>query len=41
MDVYIDPSKDFDCLDYNILLSNLILYGRNDNDIELLKMSIS
>ena len=33
VNVYIDLSKAFDCLDHNILLSKLKLYGLNDNAI--------
>ena len=33
VNVYIDPSKTFDCLDHNILLSKLKLYGLNDSAI--------
>ena len=37
VNVYIDLSKAFDCLDHNILLSKLKFYGLNDNAIMLLK----
>ena len=37
VNVYIDRSKAFDCLDHNILLSKLKFYGLNDNAIKLLK----
>ena len=38
VNVYIDLSKAFDCLDHNILLSKLKFYGLNDNAIRLLKI---
>ena len=38
VNVYIDLSKAFDCLDHNILLSKLKFYGLNDNAIKLLKI---
>ena len=38
VNVYIDLSKAFDCLDHNILLSKLEFYGLNDNAIRLLKI---
>ena len=41
VNVYIDLSKAFDCLDHNILLSKLKFYGLNDNAIKLLKNYLS
>ena len=41
VNVYIDLSKAFDCLDHNILLSKLKFYGLNDNAIRLLKNYLS
>ena len=41
VNVYIDLSKAFDCLDHNILLSKLKFYGLNDNAIKLLKKYLS
>ena len=41
VNVYIDLSKGFDCLDHNILLSKLKFYGLNDNAIRLLKNYLS
>ena len=41
VNVYIDLSKAFDCLDHDILLSKLKLYGLNDNVIRLLKNYLS
>ena len=41
VNVYIDLSKAFDCLDNNILLSKLKFYGLNDNAIKLLKNYLS
>ena len=41
VNVYIDLSKAFDCLDHNILLSKLKFYGLNDNAIKLLKIIYS
>ena len=38
VNVYIDLSKAFDCLDHSILLSKLKFYGLNDNAIRLLKI---
>ena len=38
VNAYIDLSKDFDCLEHNILLSKLKFYGLNDNAIRLLKI---
>ena len=37
INVYIDLSKAFDCLDHDNLLSKLKFYGLNDNAISLLK----
>ena len=39
VNVYIDFSKAFACLDHNLLLSKLKCYGLNDNVIRLLKNS--
>ena len=41
VNVYIDLSKAFDCLDHNILLSKLKFYGLSDDDIRLLKTYLS
>ena len=41
VNVYIDLSKAFGCLDHNILLSKLKFYGLNDNAIRLLKNYLS
>ena len=41
VNVYIDLSKAFDCLDHNILLSKLTFYELNDNAIRLLKNFLS
>ena len=41
VNVYIDLSKAFDCLDHNILLSKLKFYRLNDNAIRLLKNYLS
>ena len=41
VNVYIDLSKAFDCLDHNILLSKLKFYVLNDNAIKLLKNYLS
>ena len=41
VNVYIDLSKAFDCLDHNILLSKLKFYVLNDNAIRLLKNYLS
>ena len=41
VNVYIDLSKAFDCLDHNILLSKLKFYGLNDNAIKLQKNYLS
>ena len=41
VNVYIDLSKAFDCLDHNILLSKLKFYEFNDNAIRLLKNYLS
>ena len=41
VNVYLDLSKAFDCLDHNILLSKLKFYGLNDNAIRLLKNYLS
>ena len=40
VNVYIDLSKVFDCLDHNILLSKLKCYGLNNKAIRLLKKII-
>ena len=41
VNVYIDLSKAFDCLDHNILLSKLKFYGLSDDTIRLLKNYLS
>ena len=41
VNVYIDLLKSLDCLDHNILLLKLKLYGLNDNAIRLLKHYLS
>ena len=41
VNMYIDLSKAFDCLDHNILFSKLKFYGLNDNAIRLLKNYLS
>ena len=41
VNVYIDLSKAFDCLDHNILLSKLKFYGLSDDSIRLLKNYLS
>ena len=41
VNVYIDLSKAFDCLDHNIFLSKLKFYGLSDDAIRLLKNYLS
>ena len=41
VNVYVDLSKAFDCLDHNIFLSKFKFYGHNDNAIRLLKNYLS
>ena len=41
VNVYLDLSKAFDCLDHNILLSKLKFDGLNDNALRLLKNYLS
>ena len=41
VNIYVDLSKSFDCLDHAILLSKLNYYGLNDNAINLLENYLS